>query len=357
MPGARAARHSDAVHGAGAARDRTAPQFGVGTTDDGAHGSIVILEGVRVAVTGGAGFIGVHTVEALLDGGADVVVIDDLRHASSRRLPDHIELVEADVAGAEAREAVKRFGAEAVVHLAAQGGVNRSWREPVEDARANVLGTLSMLLAAVDAGCRRFVFASSGGALYGSTDRLPTPETEAAAPLSPYGTAKLVAETYLEMFTRTRGLSACALRYGNVYGPGQDGTGEAGLIAISCRRLLAGSAPLIRGDGLQTRDFVFVGDVVRANLLALDSSATEPVNIGTGVQTPVNAVVAELMAAAAVQARPERVPAPAGEVRRCCLDNARARALLGWSPNHALSDGLSRTYRAFAGAASVPAVS
>jgi UDP-glucose 4-epimerase len=346
--------YRDAAPGARAADDGLTTQLLSRTTDDGTHDCIVILAGVRVAVTGGAGFIGVHTVEALIDGGADIAVIDDLRHASSRPLPSGVELIEADVASVGARRALEHFGPEAIVHLAAQGGVNRSWREPVEDATANVIGTLSMLVAAVAAGCRRFVFASSGGALYGATQRLPTPEVEPAAPLSPYGTAKLAAETYLDMFTRRHGLSACALRYGNVYGPGQDGTGEAGLIAITCRRLLAGSPPVVRGDGQQTRDFVFVGDVVRANLLALDSSATEPLNIGTGVETPVAAVVAQIMAAAGVEGAPDRVEAPPGEVRRCCLDNARAREVYGWSPAVTLGDGLSRTYRAFARGASLP---
>src|SRR6202011_116959 len=205
------------------------------------------LAGVRVAVTGGAGFIGTHTVEALIATDATVLVIDDMRHASQRRLPAQVEIVEHDVASPAARGALQTFKPEAILHLAAQGGVNRSWREPVEDARCNVMGTVSVLQAAADAACSRVVIASSGGALYGDSPRLPSSEDEPAAPRSPYGAAKLSAEAYLRLFAAGGTLSGCALRYGNVYGPGQDGTSEAGVVAISCRRLLAKLAPEIRG--------------------------------------------------------------------------------------------------------------
>ena len=227
------------------------------------------IRGQRVVVTGGAGFIGVHSVEALLDAGADVMVIDDLRHASYRPLPEAARLVNADIAEAPARDAIEAWKPAAILHLAAQGGVNRSWREPAADAHINVLGTVSILAAAISSGCRRVVVASSGGALYGSATRLPTPEDEPYQPRSPYGTAKLCIEHYLGHFTRAGALDALALRYGNVYGPGQDGTGEAGVVAISSYRLLAGDAPVIRGDGTQTRDFTYVGDIVAANVLGV----------------------------------------------------------------------------------------
>jgi UDP-glucose 4-epimerase len=301
----------------------------------------------RVVVTGGAGFIGVHSVEALLDAGAEVLVIDDLRHASYRPLPSSARLEVADVAESPARAAIEAFKPAAVLHLAAQGGVNRSWREPAEDAHINVLGTVSVLAAAMAAGCRRVVVASSGGALYGAAHRLPTPEDEPTEPRSPYGTAKLCIEHYLGHFTRAGALEALALRYGNVYGPGQDGTGEAGVVAISSHRLLAGKPPVIRGDGAQTRDFTYVGDIVAANLLGLGSSVTGALNIGTGRETAIGDLVRRLCALAGFAGEPEREPLPPGEVARSALDNALAADRLGWHPSVSLVDGLARTLESF----------
>jgi UDP-glucose 4-epimerase len=304
-------------------------------------------QSARVVVTGGAGFIGVHSVEALLGAGAEVLVIDDLRHASYRRLPDSARVEVADVAEEQAREAIRSWKPTAILHLAAQGGVNRSWREPAEDAHINVLGTVSVLTAAMASGCRRVVVASSGGALYGAARRLPTPEDEPTQPRSPYGTAKLSIEHYLEHFTRAGSLDALALRYGNVYGPGQDGTGEAGVVAISSHRLLAGRAPVVRGDGSQTRDFTYVGDIVAANLLGLGSSVTGAINIGTGRETGIGDLVRRLCALAGYAGEPEREPLPPGEVARSALDNALAADRLGWRPGVSLDDGLARTLESF----------
>src|SRR5215472_5912079 len=226
---------------------------------------------LRFVVTGGAGFIGHHSVAALLGEGTQVVVIDDLRHACPLGAPAQSELVEAEIAAPEAADAIARFRPEAVLHLAAQAGVNRSRRDPAGDALANVVGTVALVKACLDAGVTRFVMASTGGAIYGHATQLPTPETAPAQPLSPYGAAKLACEGYLGMFERSHGLRPLALRYGNVYGPLQDGTGEAGLVAITCTRLLNGLAPVVRGDGEQTRDFVFVEDIAAANVRALGS--------------------------------------------------------------------------------------
>jgi UDP-glucose 4-epimerase len=303
--------------------------------------------GRRVVVTGGAGFIGVHSVEALLVAGAEVLVIDDLRHASYRPLPGTARLEVADVAEPAARDAIEAWRPAAILHLAAQGGVNRSWREPAEDAHINVLGTVSVLAAAIAAGCRRVVVASSGGALYGAARRLPTPEDETAQPRSPYGTAKLCIEHYLGHFTRAGAVDALALRYGNVYGPGQDGTGEAGVVAISSRRLLEGRAPVIRGDGAQTRDFTYVGDVVAANLLALSSRATGAINVGTGRETAIRDLVRRLCDLAAYGGAAELEPLPPGEVARSALDNSLAADRLGWRPIVSLDDGLARTLASF----------
>jgi UDP-glucose 4-epimerase len=306
-----------------------------------------VMDGQRVVVTGGAGFIGVHSVEALLGAGADVLVIDDLRHASYRPLPVAARLEAADIAEDPARDAIRTWKPTAILHLAAQGGVNRSWREPAADAHINVLGTVSILSAAIAAGCRRVVVASSGGALYGAARRLPTPEDEPTQPRSPYGTAKLCIEHYLGHFTRAGALDALALRYGNVYGPGQDGTGEAGVVAISSLRLLGGRAPVLRGDGAQTRDFTYVGDIVAANVLGLASSVTGALNIGTGLETSIGDLVGRLSALAGYAGEPEREPLPPGEVARSALDNALATDRLGWHPNVSLDDGLARTLESF----------
>ncbi len=305
------------------------------------------LRGRRVVVTGGAGFIGVHSVEALLDAGAEVLVIDDLRHASYRPLPAAARLENADIAEGSARAAIESWKPHAILHLAAQGGVNRSWREPAADAHINVLGTVSILAAAIASGCRRVVVASSGGALYGAATRLPTPEDEPSQPRSPYGTAKLSIEHYLGHFTRAGSIDALALRYGNVYGPGQDGTGEAGVVAISSLRLLAGKAPVLRGDGAQTRDFTYVGDIVAANVLGLASSVTGAVNIGTGVETSIGDLIRRLCELAGFTGEPEREPLPPGEVARSALDNSLAAGRLEWRPHVTLDDGLARTLESF----------
>jgi UDP-glucose 4-epimerase len=301
----------------------------------------------RVVVTGGAGFIGVHSVEALLEAGAQVLIIDDLRHASYRPLPGTARLEVADVAEPAASAAIERWKPTAILHLAAQGGVNRSWREPAADAHINVLGTVNVLAAAIAAGCRRVVVASSGGALYGAAHRLPTPEDERPQPRSPYGTAKLSIEHYLDHFTRAGALDALALRYGNVYGPGQDGTGEAGVVAISSRRLLEDRAPVIRGNGAQTRDFTYVADIVAANMLGLASSVTGAINIGTGLETAIGDLIRRLCELTGYRGEPEREPLPPGEVARSALDSSLAADRLGWTPSVSLDDGLARTLESF----------
>lgn len=303
---------------------------------------------MRVLVTGGAGFIGVHTVEALVAGGCFVLVLDDLSHRSDRGLPDACSLDVFDVGTADARDAVIAFKPHALLHLAAQGGVNRSWRDPVADARINVQGTVSMLEAARTSGCARVVLASSGGALYGAAESLPTAEDARAQPRAPYGTAKWVAEQYLGYFARTGAFSTLALRYGNVYGAGQDGSGEAGVVAISSMRLAHGAAPLVRGDGNQTRDFVHVSDVAQANVLAVRSTVTGAINVGTGRETSVGQAVRSLCSAAGFTDTPDHVEMPAGEVSRSCLDVTRASAQLQWAARVNLDEGLSQTYAHFA---------
>jgi UDP-glucose 4-epimerase len=288
-----------------------------------------------------------HTVRRLDAEGRKILVIDDLRHACGESLPSAVDLQPADIISAEAADAVRRFRPDAILHLAAQGGVSRSLRDPAADAMNNVVGTVAMLKLGVDAGCKRFVFASSGGAIYGHAPRLPAPESTPARPLSPYGAAKLAGEAYLGMFSRTFKLPALALRYANVYGPFQDGTGEAGVVAITCERLLSSSPPEIRGDGKQTRDFVFVADVAEANFRALDARAEGSVNVGTGIATSVLSIVDQLVATAGFRGPIAFVDARPGEVREVALDPRRASRSLGWQARVPLADGLRLTFTSF----------
>jgi UDP-glucose 4-epimerase len=300
-----------------------------------------------VVVTGGAGFIGTHTVRRLVEQGDLVLVVDDMRHACGQPVPASVELTPAEISSAAASGAIASFRPDAILHLAAQGGVSRSVRDPAGDAQINVVGTVAMLKAAVDSGCRRFIFASSGGAIYGRARRLPSSERSRPEPLSPYGAAKLAGEAYLGMFSRTFGLRTLALRYSNVYGPFQDGTGEAGVVAITCERLLNGSPPEIRGDGQQTRDFVFVEDVAAANLQALAGSVQGSLNIGTGQPTSVRTVVESLAKVAGYGGPLDYVEGRPGEVRATALDARRAGQQLHWSPRVELDDGLRRTFLSF----------
>ena len=301
----------------------------------------------RVVVTGGAGFIGTHTVTRLVDLGDAVLVVDDMRHACGEPPPQEVEVSRTEISSQEAAEAIGAFRPDAILHLAAQGGVSRSVRDPAGDAQINVVGTVAMLKAAADSGCRRFVFASSGGAIYGRSRRLPSSEKSRPEPLSPYGAAKLAGEDYLGMFSRTFGLRTLALRYSNVYGPFQDGTGEAGVVAITCDRLLAGRPPEIRGDGEQTRDFVFVEDVAMANIRALAGTVQGSLNIGTGQATSVKTVVDRLVEVAGYRGPVNFVEGRPGEVRATALDARRASQQLHWSPMVGLEEGLRRTFVSF----------
>ncbi|MGA2283102.1 MAG: NAD-dependent epimerase/dehydratase family protein [Candidatus Dormibacteria bacterium] len=301
----------------------------------------------RVAVVGGAGFIGSHLVELLAADSVSVLVIDDLSHPCGAPLPAAVELVEADAGGAQAADALARFRPQALVHLAAKGGVNRALRNPGGHVRRVLASSVACFEAAARAGCQALLIASSGGAVYGQPERLPATEEMAPAPRSAYGAEKLCEETYLWTY-RERGLRTVALRYGNVYGPRQDGTGEAGVVAISSTRLVRGLRPVIYGDGTQTRDFVYVADVAAATRAALRSSASGPVNVGTGRETSVLEVVDELIRAAGAGVNPDFQPARAGEVARACLDPGRAERWLGWKPQTSVGEGLALTHGHFA---------
>jgi UDP-glucose 4-epimerase len=300
---------------------------------------------MRALVTGGAGFIGSNIVDALVERGDEVTVVDDLSTGKRENLAGAgAELVEADIRDAAAlRELVGRVRPEVVFHLAAQIDVRKSAADPAWDAGVNVLGTINLLQAALDGGVRRFVNTSTGGAIYGEGRTLPATEDHPQAPEAPYGQSKLAAEGYNDLYRRLHGLSTVSLRYGNVYGPRQDPLGEAGVIAIFCGKLLDGERPTIFGDGEQTRDYVYVGDVVAANLAAAASEATGAFNVGLGVETSVLDLVRALGDISGKEFEPDFAPARAGEVQRISIDPARAAAELGWQPRVALRDGLERT--------------
>ena len=285
-----------------------------------------------------------------------MLVVDDLRHACGEPLPAGVTLIPFELTSPEARGEITRFRPHRVVHLAAQGGVARSVRDPAGDALANVVSTAALLRTCVDVGVQQVVFASSGGAIYGAATRQPTPERAPARPLSPYGAAKLACEGYLGMFSRTHGLRYCALRFGNVYGPHQDGTGEAGLVAISIVRLLARKPPVIFGDGGQSRDFVYVEDVAAAVLAALEGDHSGTFNIASGAAESVDRVVNELCRIAGQQSGPDYQPGRTGEVRSVQLDVSRALRTLAWGAQTDLKDGLASTWENFRDRARRPAV-
>jgi UDP-glucose 4-epimerase len=296
-----------------------------------------------VVVTGGAGFIGSHTVEALVALGSSVLVIDDFTHACGHDVPEPVELLRADCGSVEAAEAIMAFQPEAVLHLAAKGGVVRALRDPGQYVHQGLASTVALFNAAGLSGAHRIVTASSGGTIYGDASSFPTDENAPALPRSPYGASKRADEVFLGAFEILYGISGMPLRYANVYGPRQDGTGEAGVVAISCRRLTARQPPIIFGDGKQSRDFVFVGDVAAANVAALSSDRSGPVNIGTGVDPSVESIVLTLCELAGEERKLEHRPAREGEVRRTCLDATRAGEWLGWSARVSIDEGLSIT--------------
>jgi UDP-glucose 4-epimerase len=298
-------------------------------------------------VTGGAGFIGSNLVDALLARGDAVTIVDDL--STGRRgnldgaLAGGARLVEIDVRDRAALESLAaEVAPEVAFHLAAQIDVRKSVADPAFDASINVGGTANVLEAARGAGARRLVFVSTGGAIYGEGEgqELPLPESAPIAPMSPYGQSKHAAEGYLALFERLYGLSGVSLRLGNVYGPRQDPLGEAGVIAIFCGRLQEGGRPTVFGDGTQTRDYIYVGDVVAATLAAAESEATGPINVGTGIETDVLELAARLGELGDGDFEPEFAPPREGEVQRISIDPARAAAELGWKAEMGLAEGL-----------------
>jgi UDP-glucose 4-epimerase len=303
---------------------------------------------LRAVVTGGAGFIGSHVVDAFIQEGFDVLVVDDLSAGSKDNVATAAAFERIDIADAQALEtAVGRFGPAAICHLAAQSSVTVSVREPQRDLRVNVLGTMNVCEAARQCGSA-VVFASTGGALYGDAAPVPTTEDTLPEPLAPYGASKAAGEAYVTTWGRLHGLANTVLRLGNVYGPRQNPDGEAGVVAIFSDRLLRGLSPTVYGDGTQTRDYIHVRDVARAFVHAAQSGRSATYNVGWGKEVPVLEILRMLQEHAGVSLTPVFAPLRTGELRRSALDSSRIREDLGWAPQLGLREGLDETFRSFA---------
>lgn len=302
---------------------------------------------MRILVTGGAGFIGSHIVDTYLNAGHDVIVVDDLSTGKRENLNPKARFVQADILDPAVRQLIVQEKIEVLNHHAAQMDVRRSVADPLFDARVNILGMLNLLEGAREAGVKKIVFASSGGTVYGEQETFPATEEHSTRPICPYGVSKRTGEHYLYFYHVEYRIPYIAFRYANIYGPRQDPHGEAGVVAIFTLRLLAGEQPIINGDGKQTRDYVFVGDVARANLAALQTDYTGPLNIGTGSETDVNQLFDYLRQLTGSSALEVHGPAKSGEQRRSVLDWGWAQQLLGWQPEMKIEEGLRRTVEYF----------
>ena len=304
--------------------------------------------GKKVLVTGGAGFIGSHVADRLVEEGCRVHVMDDLSGGYRENVPEAATFHDLDIRSAEAAELFEEHRFAALCHLAAQMDVRRSVADPQFDADVNVLGFLNLLEAGRQNGLEKVAFASTGGAIYGEPDPEvngggPQPETHPTLPMSPYGITKLVSEHYLRFYNQTHGLDYAALRFGNVYGPRQNPHGEAGVVAIFAQRLLRGQDVTINGEGKQTRDYVFVGDVVRAFVAALAADASGIYNVGTGVETDVNELFRHINEHSGAGADEVHGPAKPGEQERSVLDYSHTQRSLGWTPEVDVATGLKTT--------------
>lgn len=302
---------------------------------------------MRVMVTGGAGFIASQVAQAYVDAGHEVLVLDNLSSGKKENVPEGAKFVFGEIQSDTAAEAIRTFRPEVVNHHAAQINVRKSVEDPVFDANVNILGSLNLLEAARKNGVRKFIFSSSGGAGYGEQEYFPADEKHPLRPVSPYGVAKVSVEKYMHYYKVQYGLEYTALRYANVYGPRQDPFGEAGVVAIFCTRLLKGQTAIINGDGEQTRDYVYVGDVVRANVEALTRGDGLSINIGTALETDVNVLFRKLRELSGSRQEELHGPGMAGEQRRSVIDNRLAYDELGWYPNMLLDDGLALTLAHF----------
>ena len=298
---------------------------------------------MKILVTGGAGFIASHLTDAFISGGHDVVVLDNLSTGFKHNVNPKAKFVEADICDKNLTELFDREKFDAVNHHAAQMDVRRSVADPVFDANTNILGTLNLLQNCVRTGVKKFMFSSTGGAVYGEQEYFPADESHPTFPLSPYGISKMAVEKYLFFYNKQYGLNYSILRYANIYGPRQNPFGEAGVIAIFTSKLLKGEQPIINGGGLQTRDYVFVKDVVKANLLALNDDASDIYNVGTGKETNVNELFIKLNEITGAGKEEKHGPAAAGEQMRSVITSDKMFKKFGWRPSAALDEGLKET--------------
>ena len=302
---------------------------------------------VKILVTGGAGFIGSHIADAFISQGHDVVIVDNLETGNFENVNKKAAFYLLDIRSKEMEKVFQMEQIDVVCHQAAQMDVRRSVRDPLFDADVNVKGTLNLLQNAVKYNVKRVLFASTGGAIYGEQDTFPCDETHPTRPVSPYGITKLSVEKYLFFYADTYGLPYTVFRYANVYGPRQNPHGEAGVVAIFSEKLLNGEQPVINGDGRQTRDYVFVGDVVRANLAGLNAPENETFNIGTGIETDVNRIFDLINAETGAKAKEEHGPSKPGEQQRSVISAEKAQSVLGWTPSVSLENGIKQTVEFF----------
>jgi UDP-glucose 4-epimerase len=302
---------------------------------------------VNILVTGGAGFIGSHVVDAYVGDGHNVVVIDDLSSGVKENVNPKAEFHQIDIRSTDVERVFKNNKIDIVNHHAAQMDVRRSVSDPKFDASVNVLGGLNVFETARQYGVKKIIFSSTGGAIYGEQDYFPADEEHPVRPLSPYGITKLVTEKYLFYYKEVHGIEHVILRYANIYGPRQNPHGEAGVVAIFAKKMLQGESPVINGDGKQTRDYTFVGDVVKASVLALNNPGSNIFNIGTGIETDVNELFRILRGWLAPNCVENHGPAKQGEQRRSVISYKKIERELGWKPLVELSEGLRLTAEYF----------
>lgn len=302
---------------------------------------------MNILITGGAGFIASHVADAYLNAGHHVVIVDDLSSGVIENVNPKAKFYKIDIREKQLQRIFQDERIDIVNHHAAQMDVRKSVADPMFDASVNIIGTLNIMENSLKYGVRKIIFASTGGAVYGEQDYFPADENHPTRPLSPYGIAKLAVEKYLFYYQAVHGVNYVVLRYTNVYGPRQNPHGEAGVVAIFTSKLLKGEQPIINGDGRQTRDYVFVGDVVRANLLALDCDSSDTFNVCTGIETDVNTLFKKLNAIVGTNSAEHHAPAKAGEQLRSVCDYRKIKRTLGWEPQVTVEDGLRRTVEFF----------